>query len=279
MNVIEYLENNNSKAQIISFIRKNLGLFKGIDSEERIDSFTGSLYNIFVTECVQNNQYISLSNKSMEKVNAQYRSLIGQLKKISEVNEDEEICRIVEEHRGTLINILKGNQYSESIDQLLIPCAEYSETFQSHILRIDRFRLLEPILDIGCGKNYTLVKLLKSKGYDTVLGIDQYEAADENIVSANWLDFEFKENTFGTIISHMAFTNHFYRSLCFNDRKVELYREKYSEILNSLKKHGKFIYAPGIRIIENRLDSKKYTVTRYKNMNNENLDTTVISKR
>ena len=76
MTVIEYLQNSETKNNIIKLISNNLYLYQGINTEIQIEQFTGSLYNMFVKECVQNNQYISLSNKTLNSVNEQYRLLI-----------------------------------------------------------------------------------------------------------------------------------------------------------------------------------------------------------
>jgi len=278
MNVIEYLENNQTKTQIIKLIEDNLDLYQGIDSETKIESFTGMLYNMFVKECVQNNQFISLSNESIQKINAQYQSLIKQLKEVSQINTLGKVVEIVETHRKILVKILQANIYSESINQVLIPCSESSDTFQVDILRINNLKLLEPIFDIGCGKNCSLIQYLKSSGYSKVFGIDQYESGNDYIVTGNWLDYKFKENTFGTIISHMAFSNHFNRVVLFEDSKIELYTNKYFEILNSLKPGGLFIYTPVIHSVENTINNDKFILYYYENTENRNLDTVIIKR-
>jgi hypothetical protein len=278
MNVIEYLENNQTKNQIIKLIKDNLVLYQGIDSEIKFESFTGMLYNMFVKECVQNNQYISLSNESIRKIKTQYRFLINQLKAFSENDFDGKLSEIVESHRKVLVKILNSNIYSESTNQVLIPCSEYSDDFQTDILRINDIELLQPIIDVGCGKNCSLVMYLKGSGYTQVFGIDQYESEHNYILTGNWLDFEFRGNTFGTIISHMAFSNHFNRAIVFDDNKIELYIKKYFEILNSLKPGGLFIYTPAIPSIENKLNKEKFILNYYKNTENRKLDTVIIER-
>lgn len=244
MTVIEYLKNTETRNSIISLISNNLYLYQGINTEIQIEQFTGSLYNIFVKECVQSNQYISLSNKVLDSVNEQYRLLIIELLQLDSNNVNIKLPLIVEKHRNRLIELIRTNEYSESIDQLIIPCFEYTNDFQEKILRIDNFALEEPILDIGCGINCSLVKMLKQKGYNNVFGIDQYINNEEYIISSNWLDFTFKKATYGTIISHMAFSNHYKRAIVCNDSKTHLYEKKYYEILDALKKNGLFIYTP-----------------------------------
>ena len=193
MTVIEYLLNSETKNNIIKLISNNLYLYQGINTEIQIEQFTGSLYNMFVKECVQNNQYISLSNKTLNSVNEQYRLLIIELLQVDCNNVNNKIPLIVERHRNKLIELIRTNEYSETIDQIIIPCFEYTNDFQEKILRINNFTLQEPILDIGCGINYSLIKMLKQKGYVNVFGIDQYINDEEYIISSNWLDFAFKK--------------------------------------------------------------------------------------
>jgi hypothetical protein len=278
MNTIEYLKNIETKDQIINLIRNNLDLYKGINTKTKVVVYTGLLYNMFVKECVQNNQYISLSNTSIKEVNKLYRQLIEHLRKIDSYNFDDNIYKIVNNHRSALIKIIESNEYSENTNQLIIPCSEYSAEFQEKILRMINKKLIEPIIDIGCGKNCNLVKRLKAAGYKKVYGIDQYENNNEFILASNWFEFEFCKNTYGTIISHMAFSNHFKRTIVLNDKKKELFENKYFEILDSLKQGGIFVYSPALEIIENKIDKEKYLIQRYKNTQDTELDTVEIKR-
>jgi hypothetical protein len=278
MTVIEYLKSTETKEQIIKLIQNNLYLYQGINTKEKLDIFTGSLYNMFVKECVQNNQYISLSNKTIKLINKQYQALITELISVNIKNVNTKLPVVVENHRKRLIQIIESNEYSENIEQLIIPCFEYTNDFQEQILRINESVLQEPIIDVGCGINCSLVKLLKRKGYKEVFGIDQYLSEEPFIISSNWFDFIFQKETYGTIISHMAFTNHYRRAIACNDGKEYLYEEKYNEILGSLKSKGKFIYSPSLISVENKIDTKVYSIHRYRNTEDRELDTVIISR-
>jgi hypothetical protein len=278
-NVIQYLQSTDTEEQIIGLINKNICLYQNIDTTEKIQSFSGLLYNQFVKECVQDNQYISLSNKTMTAVNNVYRELIRNLQVLGcQKYSYEQLCGIVGAHRQRLIQVLKSNEYDDLTNQILIPCAEYSGKFQSQILRTDINRLTEPVIDIGCGKNYELVKALRSSGYSQVYGLDQYVSDDIKIQCSNWFDYSFRKNTWGTVIAHMSFSNHLRRALIDTGGNKKKYREKYLEILESLKEGGVFIYTPSVKEIENRLDIKRYKVQYYKNMSDANLDTVYVRK-
>ncbi|WP_320128786.1 hypothetical protein [uncultured Sphaerochaeta sp.] len=280
-NIITYLSSEETKNAIMHLIGENLSLYQGIDTEEKIQSLTGSLYNYFVLECVQNNQYVSLSNETIDAVNSIYRNLIKNLRgvAVSSSTSMDNLEIIVQNHRKRLIAALQHNTYTENQEQIFIPCSEYSGSFQSQLLRLDELVLKEPILDVGCGKKHQLLTFLQEKGHANLYGIDQYVSDDTRISCCNWFDYHFLPTTWGTIIAHMSFSNHFRRSLINQDATLTLYTEKYQEILNSLLPGGCFIYSPSVKTIEQTLDEASYSVTYFPNLEDRNLDTVCIQKK
>lgn len=277
--VIEYLQDEHTKLNIIKLIKNNLYLYQQINTNEKIQSFSGSIYNYFVSECIQNNQYISLSNETINRINDIYINLVKKLKQISTDNYDNELIEsIVINHREQLLKALSENEYHKCDNQLYIPCSEYSGSFQYTLLRLNQFRLLEPVMDIGCGKEYELLKYLEHAGYKDIFGIDQYISDNNYIACTNWFDYKFEPNKWGTVIAHMSFSNHFRRSLINEDINLEKYKDKYAEILRSLQINGLFIYTPSIKQIENSINKSYYSVAYYENMNDRNLDTVVIKR-
>lgn len=277
--VIEYLQDEHTKLNIIKLIKNNLYLYQQINTNEKIQSFSGSIYNYFVSECIQNNQYISLSNETINRINDIYINLVKKLKQISTDNYDNELIEsIVIKHREQLLNALSENEYHKCDNQLYIPCSEYSGSFQYTLLRLNQFRLLEPVMDIGCGKEYELLKYLEHAGYKDIFGIDQYISDNNFIACTNWFDYKFEPNKWGTVIAHMSFSNHFRRSLINEDISLKKYKDKYAEILRSLQINGLFIYTPSIKQIENSINKSYYSVAYYENMNDRNLDTVVIKR-
>lgn len=277
--VIEYLQDEHTKLNIIKLIKNNLYLYQQINTNEKIQSFSGSIYNYFVSECIQNNQYISLSNETINRINDIYINLVKKLKQISTDNYDNELIEsIVIKHREQLLNALSENEYHKCDNQLYIPCSEYSGSFQYTLLRLNQFRLLEPVMDIGCGKEYELLKYLEHAGYKDIFGIDQYISDNNFIACTNWFDYKFEPNKWGTVIAHMSFSNHFRRSLINEDISLKKYKDKYAEILRALQINGLFIYTPSIKQIENSINKSYYSVAYYENMNDRNLDTVVIKR-
>ena len=276
--VIDYLKNEVTKQTIIRMIGENLHLYQGINTEEKIQSLTGSLYNYLVMECVQNNQYISLSKQTIEALNALYRKLVLHLRRITAAADVSLVEHVVAQHRVQLIEILRSNTYNKQEEQLFIPCAEYTGLFQYQLLHLDEGVLKQPILDVGCGRKHQLLSYLMEKGYSDLYGLDQYQSDETGILCGNWFEYHFLPSSWGTILAHMSFSNHFRRSLITGEPEGGLYRRKYQEILDSLAVGGCFIYTPAIKTVEATLDASKYSITYFVNLEDRNLDTVCIRK-
>jgi len=131
-------------------------------------------------------------------------------------------------------------------------------------------KLNQPVLDIGCGYNSLLVKHLRDSGIESY-GIDVLlNDKDEYLISDSWLEFDYSIEIWGTIISHMAFSNHLINNLKRSDGNYRRYVEKFSKILDSLKQGGIFYYAPSIDLKNIDFDRDKFKVSNdffyYKNL-------------
>lgn len=138
-----------------------------------------------------------------------------------------------------------------------VVCSQYRATTQLTVLGIDIRKLEEPILDVGCGREHHLVTYLQQKGLD-VYGIDREVMRGERVSRISWLEYDFKPEYWGTIISHLGFTNYFYHQHLKAGGGHFLYAKKYLQILRSLQVNGKFYYTPGLPFIEPLLDSSQY---------------------
>ncbi|HZD59612.1 MAG TPA: hypothetical protein VE439_04025 [Anaerolineae bacterium] len=93
-----------------------------------------------------------------------------------------------------------------------------------------------------------------------VFGIDRIAREIPYLIDANWLTFSFKPDCWGTIISHMAFSNHFIHHHLRVDGRPGDYAQKMIEVLRSLRLNGSLYYAPGLPFIESLLPSSKFSV-------------------
>jgi SAM-dependent methyltransferase len=123
-------------------------------------------------------------------------------------------------------------------------------------------QLVEPILDIGCGVKGELVRFLREKGF-VAYGFDRFVKDTPDLINADWLEFPFEEQQWGTIISNLGFTNHFMHHHLRNDGNFIGYAKRYMEILDALKPGGTFIYAPDLPFIERYLDREKFRITKH----------------
>jgi SAM-dependent methyltransferase len=140
------------------------------------------------------------------------------------------------------------------------PCFYYGAEFQIALLGMDVSALEEPILDLGCGPDAALVEYLRSLGFEA-FGVDRRIGRPGTYrVEADWSAFALRERSWGAVVSHMAFSNHFIRRHAERDgRDIDL-ALRYREILRSLRPGGTFYYAPSLPFIERYLDRGEYSV-------------------
>jgi hypothetical protein len=114
---------------------------------------------------------------------------------------------------------------------------------------MDVATLIEPVLDVGCGSQSYLVHHLRSMGLDAY-GLDRDVESAPFLINLDWLHFSFGVCCWGTIVSHMAFSNHF----LFHHQYVygipEHFAYKYKEMLDALRVGGMMYYAPSLPFIE-----------------------------
>jgi hypothetical protein len=202
------------------------------------------------------NQFIHIDLEHKSILNLIYHHLFQQLVDLTEVNENG-VSLIFHQHYDQLKQFLiQSNQhdlftkYYQNPKIPKIECRDYQANLQLDLLSMDWDQLMEPVLDIGCGKDAYLVHELRQRGIDAV-GFDRHvEDKVKYLYQSDWHTFEFKEQTWGTIVSHMAFTNHFIHHHLRNDGQFINYARLYTFILKSLKPMGSFIYTPDLPFME-----------------------------
>lgn len=101
---------------------------------------------------------------------------------------------------------------------------------------------------------------LRSLGIEAY-GVDRVPEIHEPYVKqADWFDYHFEPNSWGTIVAHMSFTNHLRYAYLNDVSQLEHYLLKMKEITESLAVGGSFHYAPALPFIEDRLPSEIYRV-------------------
>src|ERR687889_481306 len=83
-------------------------------------------------------------------------------------------------------------------------CAGYSPSLQLKVLGLSPKGPPEPVLNVGCGRDAALVRYLRGRGAEAY-GIDRTAPeGEEGIATADWLDFAYGEERWGTVISTSA---------------------------------------------------------------------------
>lgn len=279
--LVGYLKDGESESFMTRSILENLAFYQNIDTDERADAFAGSIYNWFIRECVRRNQYLVFPEETYSAVFALYRRLVIALRALPPEDATEETIRaLVREHRHSLVETARVIPGIGRETGAILPCAEYSADLQLSVLGIDPGSVQGPFLDIGCGEGASLVRAIRARGTQAV-GIDQYQppGTDECVIRANWLEFRYIPGYWGTIVSHMAFSNHYIRALRSEPDLAARYRSAYRDILESLKAGGIFCYAPAIADAEALVDRERFEIRRSINVaGNRDLDTTRITR-
>lgn len=271
--IMTILENKNS---VLGFINR-------LEQEKLTDSFVEHMSNLIIKTLQDINQFLifgTAGKKAVKRVYTQFVGLVKDLCTKSNLAEDE-ITAVFMQHyinlRNALITtngtkVFKEYKSSPIVNKKI--CSEYTPQFQLEVMHIDISKLKEPVLDLGCGQTGGLVKYLVEQGVDAY-GADRNAENHPRLFIKDWFDFDLKQKHWGTVISHMALSNHI-RHAEQHDRGIE-YTAKYHEILRSLKKRGMFIYAPGIKELEDSLP-KTYHVQRIAVSEDGGLYSTKVTK-
>lgn len=271
---------NNRSYETLCFIKST------IDTIHKIDEITKDEKEFFINYATEKtlqefcrvNQYFAYKDIDKNLLKEIYTELLLDIEK-KEVS-IETISNLHYKNLKLWLEIT--NPFSKELyqnrDSILEPiaCFEYSENLQKRILHINNNQLLEPILDIGCGKEGNLVKSLREDGFNA-FGIDRFSDNSLYVKNVDWLEYDYGIEKWGTVISNLGFSNHFIHNHLRKDGNFVEYAKKYMEILKSLKVGARFYYAPDLPFIEKYLDDKKYDISKY---DIESLDTkTTIIKR
>jgi len=240
--------------------RHIIGEFKSIDTagDEFLVEYTTDRV---LSKFCQSNQYYSFDKNARDNLKKIYRNLIMEIRNLNGYGNEKILKGLARKHHENLAGWLRCyNSFAEKLypseQQTIEPvaCSEYSAELQVKIFRLDITKIFEPVLDIGCGSNGLLVKLLREKGFEAY-GFDRFAPECCYFEKADWLDFRFEKQKWGTITSNLGFSNHFKHHHLRIGSDYIRYARKYIEILESLKTGGSFFYAPTLPFIEPYLDS------------------------
>jgi hypothetical protein len=141
-----------------------------------------------------------------------------------------------------------------------VVASEYSAALQLSVLGVSDMVLAEPILDVGCGEQATLVRALVAKG-KKAHGLD-FDAPVDVATAADWLKYPFGNERWGSVLSHQGFSLHFLHYELAKSAVAFDYARVYMSILRSLAPGGLFAYIPSLPFIEQHLARATYKMER-----------------
>jgi hypothetical protein len=231
-----------------------------LELSEQSDSAFRFLSARFVRFAYEQNQFFELDERAARKLSRAHRVLwkdFGSILHSCETIEEfarranRDILHFVE-RLSTVFSTLGNSTLA------LAKGAEYSVELQLSILGIKGKKLVEPVVDLGCGKQAELVNYLRTEGVDAT-GIDRLSTAPF-VLNKDWFDIRFEPGSLGTIVSHLAFSLQFLYHHWHPGDKAYAYAKKYMELLQSLKPRGLFVYSPGLPFIESMLEEHIFRV-------------------
>lgn len=249
--------------QLIEVTESLVETIKNMDAQtekQMIDYLTDEA----LQEFCRVNQYFSFNTDSVNALKAIYALLNENIRALDNNANQEILNRLSHQHYANLCNWLvqtnafAGKMYDSNEESVQpVACSEYAPDLQLSLLHIDLNTLQQPVLDIGCGRELNLVNYLRDNGIEA-FGIDRFDNENPFYTKADWLEYVYEPDKWGSIISNLGFSNHFVHHNLRADGNFREYAQKYMEILSALKVDGSFYYAPNLPFIEKHLDKNKF---------------------
>lgn len=240
--------------KILAKLRNKISML----SKEELNYMAHKYQEQFLSTFYQVNQYTYFSEESQSHIRIIYLTLIRELNQLDlplEEIEDRHYKRISSFIKESNFSIYQINHNDNQLAQQFV-CAQYSGEFLCKLLDITNVK--GPVLDVGCGTHANLVTYLRSMNIEAY-GIDRDTLAD-CCSSIDWFEFDYENEKWNTIISNLSFTSHFLYHHLHDEELANQYASTYMEILQSLKKNGKWVYAPSIPFFEKLLPANLYKV-------------------
>lgn len=216
------------------------------------------------------NQFVVIGQDQNDEMAEMYRQFLRDFRNVllATSREDElsqALGGVLAAHQADLAAFVHGLAasngglsfvYSEPV------CAEYTPELQLSILHTLPEQMKEPVLDLGCGHEASLVHYLRRRG-KAAFGIDRLARPGAFVARVDWFDYPLGASRWGTVISHMGLSNHFMHHHLRPDGHPERYARRFMEVLRALKPGGSFLYAPGLPFFEDLLPADRYLVDRF----------------
>jgi len=253
--------------QVVRICSEQRAQMAALLAEERVyNALLGQFVTATLDFTYRCNQFLQFDNLETAYLVAIYRDYLNGMRAMLAVSRSagevqRELSGLIRKHFGDLKRNLERIQRRGENPYLYdeVVCEDYSPELQLKIFGLSLTDLQPPVLDLGCGRRGGLTAYLRRQGVVAV-GVDRIVEAADYLQVGNWLELDLRPGSWGTILSHMAFSNHFAFQHQYAHGEADRYARQYMAILNALKPGGRFCYAPGLPFMEDLLPGEKYVV-------------------
>ncbi|MEC0127426.1 class I SAM-dependent methyltransferase [Paenibacillus pabuli] len=250
---------------LLEYRARMIKVLERIFADGLLNHFTNKLAEQGIRHFIQVNQFMQFTSKDKLELAGLYKDQFMRIWSLlkNEGAGEEVVQQFFHKHYQQLRTFLiqtNGEElfkkYTMDPHLFWVPCEQYSANLQVAWLGLDVEHLDPPVLDLGCGPKANLVRFLRGKKIEAY-GMDREVEELENqpfLRRMGWMEASFEKDQWGTIISHLAFSNHFTHHHLKSDGEPEAYAQKYMELLMALKPGGSFFYAPSVPFIESFVD-------------------------
>lgn len=233
------------------------------EREKIIDGLDDKLYNKliemlsknFMEQFLKGDKSIKFSKHDTFHILKLYEKLIEEIS-----NESLNEMQITKSHFNRVKKFIENIGKDECCSHETVEVVGYSPSFiLNNILGIEESDIKGKVLDIGCGRDASVVKYLRSKNI-SAYGIDIDVEDSDFLEKEDWLEKDFGEMEYDIILSNLSFTKHFLKNHLSDEGEYIEYAKAFMRILNSLKIGGKFYYVPSLEFIEEILPEDRFEV-------------------
>ena len=249
-------------SSFLAALEQEVGTDSTALSGDRFEEAVSLAAELMIDRLYSTNQYIQVDEPAREALKSIYRRTWAICLETGDVE------TALRQHHFPLLADWVGRLYPGGMKAALasqktigpVVCQTYSAEFQIQLLRLDLQKLRQPLLDIGCGKDALLVRYLRSLDIEAY-GLDRsLRRSSPFLEECHWLEKDYEAGKWGTVVSNMAFTNHFAYVHRHDMCQAPRYQEKYREILESLQDGGSFVYGPGAPELEKGAERQGFLV-------------------
>ena len=260
-----------------------LEILQEATEEDLSDQDLDSLITFAAEQCIRDvlefNQYLQISDSARNRLKDIYRMTW------ETIQQTTDISAVLRHQHFPALQVWLAELYPVEISSKLstrqtisaVCCSEYSPALQLVVLNVDIANLRAPVLDIGCGTSAALVRYLQSRDIEAA-GFDRIvDTETESIRCGDWFTYDYAVHPWGTIISHMAFSNHYRYAVRYDQDMRRRLDTVCSRILGALSPGGRFIYAPAVPELESGVDENRYRILQWHSP--EGFTSTVIERK